>query len=114
MQTVSHGGIVKGNKLNFKTVLVKGLLWALIGAFVGFGISEVTDKNITSDVAAARLSGHSELVDYFEYREKADAAFDKAFDEFESYCKKKAKILTLPRPLALGTLLLHPLRPRAI
>ena len=91
MQTVSRGGTVKGNKLNFKTVLVKGLLWALIGAFVGFGISELTDKNITSDVAAARLSGHSELVDYFEYREKADAAFDKAFDEFESYCKKEGK-----------------------
>ena len=91
MQTVSHGGTVKGNKLNFKTVLVKGLLWALIGAFVGFGISELTDKNVTSNVAAARLSGHSELVDYFEYREKADAAFDKAFDEFESYCEKEGK-----------------------
>ena len=91
MQTVSHGGTVKGNKLNFKTVLIKGLLWALIGAFVGFGISELTDKNITSDVAAARLSGHSELVDYYEYSEKADAAFEKAFDEFESYCKKEGK-----------------------
>lgn len=91
MQTVSHGGNVKGNKLNFKTVLVKGLLWALIGAFIGFGISELTDNNITGDVAAANLSGHSELVGYFEYREKADAAFDKAFDEFERYCKKEGE-----------------------
>ena len=38
MQTVSHGGTVKGGKINFKTVLIKGLLWALIGAFIGFGI----------------------------------------------------------------------------
>lgn len=91
MQTVSHGGVVKGNKLNFKTVLVKGLLWALIGAFIGFGVSELTDNNITSDVAAARLSGHSELVEYYEYSQKADAAFDKAFDEFEEYCKKEGK-----------------------
>lgn len=91
MQTVSHGGVVKGNKLNFKTVLVKGLLWALIGAFVGFGVSEFTENNITSDVAAARLSGHSELVEYYEYSQKADAAFDKAFDEFEAYCKKEGK-----------------------
>lgn len=91
MQTVSHGGVVKGNKLNFKTVLVKGLLWALIGAFVGFGVSELTDNNITSDVAAARLSGHSELVEYYEYSQKADDAFDKAFDEFEAYCKKEGK-----------------------
>ena len=91
MQTVSHGGTVKGSKLNFKTILVKGLLWALVGALVGFGVSELTDKNITSDVAAARLSGHSELVEYYEYSEKADAAFDKAFDEFEDYCKKEGK-----------------------
>lgn len=91
MQTVSHGGTVKGNKLNFKTVLTKGLLWALIGAFVGFGVSEFTDKNITGDVAAAHLSGHGELADYYEYRQTADDAFDKAYDEFEAYCKEKGK-----------------------
>lgn len=91
MQTVAHGGVVKGNKLNFKTVLVKGLLWALIGAFVGFGISEFTDRNITGDVAAARLSGHGELTEYYEYSQKADDAFEKAYDEFEAYCKKTGK-----------------------
>lgn len=91
MQTVSHNGTVKGNKLNFKTVLVKGLLWALIGAILGFAISELTDKNLTGNVAAARFSGHSELVDYFEYREKSDAAFDKAYSEYERYCKKEGK-----------------------
>lgn len=91
MQTVSHGGTVKGNKLNFKTVLVKGLLWALIGAFVGFGISELTDSNITSDISAAKLSGHSELVEYYEYSEKASTAFDKAYAEFEAYCKEEGK-----------------------
>ena len=66
MQTVSHGGTVKGRKINFKTVLIKGVLWALIGAFVGFGISELTDNNITSDMAAAQISGHSELVEYLD------------------------------------------------
>ena len=91
MQTVSHGGMVKGNKLNFKTVLVKGLLWALIGAFVGFGISEFTENNITSDITAARLSGHSEFVEYLEYTQKADAAWDKAYDEYETYCRKENK-----------------------
>lgn len=89
MQTVAHGGVVKGNKLNFKTVLVKGLLWALIGAFVGFGVSEFTDNNLTSNVTAASLSGHSELVDYYEYQAKADAAWDKAYSEFESWCARK-------------------------
>lgn len=88
MQTISHGGTVKGNKVNFKTILVKGLLWALIGAFLGFGISELTDSNLTSNVSAARLSGHSEFVEYYEYSDKADRAWEKAYDEFEAYCKK--------------------------
>lgn len=91
MQTVAHGGVVKGSKLNFKTVLVKGLLWALIGAFVGFGVSEFTDNNITSDVSAAVLSGHSELVDYYEYTQKADDAWEKAYSRFEAYCEKEHK-----------------------
>ena len=91
MQTLSHGQMVKGNKLNFKTVLVKGLMWALIGAFVGFGVSEFTENNITSDVAAAKLSGHSEFVQYLEYDKKADEAFDKGFDEFEEYCRRENK-----------------------
>ncbi len=89
MQTVSHGGTVKGGKINFKTVLVKGLLWALIGAFIGFGISELTDDNLTGDVTAARLSGHSELVDYYEYSVKAEEAIEKLDAEHERWCKKE-------------------------
>lgn len=88
MQTVSHGGTVKGGRVNFKTVLIKGLLWALIGAFLGFGISEFADKNITSDMSAARLCGHSELVDYYEYTNKANKALEKVNKEFEKWCKK--------------------------
>ena len=91
MQNVAPGGLVKGNKLNFKTVLVKGLLWALIGAFVGFGVSELTESNLTGDVAAAKLAGHSELVDFYEYQAKADAAYDKFDVEFSNWCKKNGK-----------------------
>ena len=89
MQTVSHGGMVKGNKINFKTILVKGLLWALIGAFVGFGVSELTENNLTSDITAAQLSGHSELVDYYEYSAKANEAIEKVDAEFEKWCKEE-------------------------
>ena len=88
MQTVANGGVVKGNKLNFKTVLVKGLLWALIGAFVGFGVSELTETNLTSDMTAAILSGHSELVEFYEYQATADEAWDKAYREFEIWCSR--------------------------
>lgn len=88
MQTVSHGELVKGNKLNFKTVLVKGLLWALIGAVMGFFVSELLDAHVTDDAAIARLCGYSELAPYYEYTDKADAAFEKAYEEFELHCKK--------------------------
>ncbi len=91
MQTVSHGGVVKGNKLNIKTVLVKGLLWALIGAILGFVVSEFTDKNITSTETAAKLSGNSGLVQYYKYQETADEYWDKGWSEFENYCKKNNK-----------------------
>ena len=89
MQTVNHGGTVKGGKVNFKTILVKGLLWALIGALFGFVISELTDSNLTSKQTAARLTGNSGLVMYYEYTDRADEAFDKAYDEFERWCSRK-------------------------
>lgn len=91
MQTVSHGGIVKGNKLNIKTVLTKGLLWALIGAVLGFVVSEFTDKNITSTETAAKLSGNSALVQYYRYQETADEYWNEGWSEFENYCKKNNK-----------------------
>lgn len=86
MQSVNHGGLVKGKKVNFKTVLVKGLLWALIGALVGFIVGELTDDNLTSEATAASLGGYEELVDYFEYQQKADNAQEVLYDEFEDWC----------------------------
>lgn len=86
MQAVSHGGLVKGNKVNFKTILVKGLLWALIGAFVGFGISELSGSN-DSHSFIAKILGYSYLSDYYDYSAQADEQFDLAYKEYEAYCK---------------------------
>ncbi len=86
MQTASHGGFVKGKKVNLKTILIKGLLWALIGAFVGFGISEISGSNHNHRFVS-KLFGYTYLADYFEYSRKADAEFDLAYSEFENYCK---------------------------
>ena len=86
MQTVSHGGLVKGNKVNFKTILAKGLLWALIGAFVGFGISELSGSN-DSHSFIAKIFGYSYLSDYYDYSTQADEEFDLAYKEYEAYCK---------------------------
>ena len=89
MQTISNGGMVQGNKINFKTILIKGLLWAVIGAFLGFFLSEITDGSLGSYKTAASLSGHSELVEYYKYTEKADKEFEKLNSEFEKWCKKQ-------------------------
>lgn len=39
-QTASQSNLVKGNKVNFKTILTKGILWAIIGSVVGYGLTE--------------------------------------------------------------------------
>lgn len=84
MQTVAHGGTVKGGRINFKTILVKGLLWALIGAFVGFGIGELLN-GVTDNAAVADLMGYSYLSDYYEDYERALELYDTNEDLGLSY-----------------------------
>jgi len=43
-----HGGLVKGKKINFKTVLMKGLLWGFIGSIVGWAIHELVGIDDTT------------------------------------------------------------------
>ena len=88
MQTVSPGRASKGGKVNLKTILVKGLLWALIGAFLGFGCSELME-GVTGDPQVAGFLGYPHLADYYEYSLKADEAWGEAYDEFEEYCDRK-------------------------
>ena len=85
MQAVSSSGTTKV-KVNFKTVLQKGILWALIGALIGFGIGELF-SGATSSAKAAKLLGYSHLSKYFSYTEKADKEWNAAYSEFEDYCK---------------------------
>lgn len=85
MQTVSHGGLVKGNKVNFKTILVKGLLWALIGTILGVALTELTKAN-DNHASVAKLFGYTHLSDYYKYDTMADEEFHLAFQEFTAYC----------------------------
>ncbi len=59
MQTVSHGGMVKGGKVNFKTVFMKGLLWALIGGIIGFALQELLDDATSSEAVLGWMGYHS-------------------------------------------------------
>ena len=85
MQTVSHGGTVKGGKINFKTILVKGLLWALIGSFLGFGITELFGGGGSNGAPVAEIMGYSHLAEYYENYEKALEVFDENEDREVEY-----------------------------
>jgi len=65
MQTVSNGGLVKGNNINFKTILVKGIIWALIGAILGFALSESL-SNATDNTNVLRWMGYDDVAAFFE------------------------------------------------
>lgn len=88
MQTMAPGQTVKGGGLNLKTVLIKGLLWAFIGALLGFFLSEFTEKNITSNISAAQLCGHGEFAEYYEYRQAMEEADRILTSEFNDWCKQ--------------------------
>ncbi len=62
MQTVAHGGTVKGSSINFKTIFMKGLLWALIGGFVGFLLQELLDGATSSDAVLSWM-GYDSIYD---------------------------------------------------
>lgn len=87
MQGSQYGATAKGGKVNFKTVLVKGLLWALIGAFIGFGVSEVSD-GLTGNASVARVLGHPEIAEYYEYTERANDVLAPVNAAFEKHCKE--------------------------
>ena len=88
MQGSQYGATAKGGKVNFKTVLVKGLLWALIGAFLGFGVSEVSD-GLTGDASVARMLGHPQIAEYYEYTEQANDVLAPVNAAFEKHCKEQ-------------------------
>ena len=73
MQGTPCEKLVQERKVNFKTILVKGLLWALLGAFVGFGFAELSrDYKVATSIS--RLSGYTYLADYFDYTGKSNSA----------------------------------------
>lgn len=90
MQSVSHGAMAKGG-INIKTIIVKGLLWALIGSILGFMLSEVSSVTIGKHSLLAWVTGSRNLVEYYQYEEKADKVMDKINMQYYLWCIKNLK-----------------------
>jgi len=45
MQSISQASLVEGKKVNFKTIFFKGIIWGLIGGFLGFLLPEIMGLN---------------------------------------------------------------------
>ena len=85
--SASPSGTVKG-KINIKTVITKGILWALMGAVVGFGMSEITD-GLYSTRNIAKMGGNTHLAEYYDYQEEIEDKLSGVTDEYHQYCEEK-------------------------
>ena len=81
MQGSQYGATAKGKKVNFKTILVKGILWALIGAILAFGVSEILDKP-TSSTAILGLMGETELERFSRANDRVNELAAKYMDKY--------------------------------
>ena len=80
MQTMNT---VKGG-FNLKTILVKGVLFALLGAILGFLFSEVLPD---SNQMGAKVLGYDALYEYLVINEEYTKIEETLYAEFEAYCE---------------------------
>lgn len=81
-------GFVQKKRVNFKTVFMKGMLWGIIGAVLGFGITELFQVSENGKQAIADVVGSTELSAYFWYSNEAEKYYTDAMERFEAYCEQ--------------------------
>ena len=86
MQGSAAAGQTVKVKISFKTILAKGILWALIGAILGFGGSELA-SNMFSNSTVASMMGYKDLSKYYKLQDKADKIQSEMYDYIEAYAK---------------------------
>jgi ubiquitin-protein ligase len=79
-------GSVKGS-INIKTIITKGVLWAVVGAIIGFGVSELF-RPLSDSNKIAKMMGNTHLSQYYEYQEKANDALESVIKEYTAYCEE--------------------------
>ena len=75
-------------KINIKTIIVKGILWALLGSLVGFGFGELCEK-YGSHSSIASMMGYIDLAKYYKYYDKASELEKQVYELFYKYCENK-------------------------
>jgi len=88
MQGSAAAGQTVKVKINFKTVLMKGILWALIGSFIAFGLSELVE-NFFPNSSIASTMGYRDLAKYYKAYDKEEDLMEQISDIFEDYCKSE-------------------------
>lgn len=86
MQGTANAGQAVKVKISFKTILAKGILWALIGAILGFGCSELAQK-IFPNSTVASMMGYKDLSKYYELQDEADKLESEMYDYIRAYAK---------------------------
>ncbi len=86
MQGSAAAGQTVKVKISFKTILAKGILWALIGAILGFGGSELAQKAFPNSTVASMM-GYKDLSKYYKLQDKADELQSEMYDYIEAYAK---------------------------
>lgn len=91
MQSAPRGEIVKKKKINFKTILTKGLIWAFVGAIIGFAVTELLDDGNygIGSPTIARVAGYENLATFYEYNGLAYDAWESVDSYYRDYCKYK-------------------------
>lgn len=87
MQGASAAGKTVRSKVNFKTVLMKGILWALIGSFLAFGLSELVE-NFFPNSSIASAMGYRDLAKYYRAYDKEEKILDEINAIYQKYCKQ--------------------------
>ena len=82
MQTLNT---VKGGKITWKTILIKGLLFALLGSILGFLLGEVLPE---TNLIGSKLMGYDSLHDYFVCDNEMTEVSEEIMGRFQAYCEE--------------------------
>ncbi|WP_318504155.1 ubiquitin-conjugating enzyme E2 [Bacillus sp. T3] len=102
MQSLQHGGVVKGRKINFKTILMKGLLWGLIGGVIGWLLQELI--KINTDTVLGWM-GHGSLKDLYAKILEGSLIEDKGIEIIKNAVRIESAFFAAFIAVGLGALL---------